>query len=65
MNKHEVGKLKRRMEVTVNGEKGIVCSVHEPEWRDHKTGAQCKEFQGADIRVNGRVAYYHAENIAI
>lgn len=63
MNKYDVGALKKRMEVTVKGEKGIVASVHEPEWRDHSTGRQCKELQGADIKINGEYRYYHAADI--
>lgn len=63
MNKYDVGKLKIGMEVIADGKKGIVCDVHEPEWRCHKTKINKKEFQGADIRVDGQSHYYHADKI--
>ena len=65
MDKKDVGVLKKRMEVIVKGEAGIVASVHEPEWRDHWTGRQCKELQGADIKINGEYRYYHAKDIIV
>ena len=63
MNKNEVGVLKRGDTVLVKGKKGIACSVHEPEWVDHKTRSNQIEFQGADIRLDGRNSYFHAEDI--
>ena len=65
MNKHDTGKLKRGMKVSVKGVEGVVCSVHEPEWVCHKTNAYCKEFQGADIRIEGQISYIHAKDIQL
>ena len=67
MTKYDVGKLKVRDRVTVDGKPGMVVSVHEPEWIDHKTRAFCKEFQGANIRMDGgvRSEYVHAPRIEL
>jgi hypothetical protein len=65
MNKSDVGVLNRGDTVLVHGIKGIVCSVHEPEWINHKTRSKQVEFQGADIRVNGRSSYFHAADIEV
>ena len=63
MNNSDVGILTKGDTVLVNGKKGIVCSVHEPEWTSHKTNMRCIEFQGADIRLDGQNKYFHAIDI--
>ena len=63
MNNSDVGILTRGDEVLANGKKGIVCSVHEPEWISHKTNMRCIEFQGADISMGGQSRYFHARDI--
>jgi len=63
MKNSDIGVLSRGDTVLVLGIKGIVCSVHEPEWVDHKTRSHQIEFQGADIRVDGRNSYFHAADI--
>ena len=65
MNNSDVGILSRGDTVMVNGKKGIVCSVHEPEWIDHITRSHQIEFQGADIRIDGQNKYIHAKDIEI
>jgi hypothetical protein len=65
MDKCDIGKLKRLMEVTAKGDLGIIVSVDEPKWRDHKTQANMHELQGATVKVNCIDSYFHAKDITI
>lgn len=65
MTKYDVGILKIRDCVRVEGQEGVVVDVHEPEWIDHRTRAFRKEFAGADIRFKDEefTVYIPAKNI--
>lgn len=68
MNPSDVGKLKFRDRVSVNGREGTVVSVHEPEWMDHRSQGYRKVLQGADIEFDDRLGlsvYIHAEGISM
>ncbi len=68
MTKYDIGKLSHRDRVSVNGRKGTVVSVHEPQWIDHKTRAQQHVLQGADIAFDDEpeiTRYIHCEDIIL
>lgn len=64
----DTGKLQHKMRVKVGERVGTVVSVHEPQWRDHKTRTDQHVLQGADIAFDdqpGRSEYVHCDKIEI
>lgn len=49
MNKYQIGQLQTGDRVKVGVRTGTVQTVHEPEWRDHKTKQHRTEVSGADV----------------
>ena len=49
MKKYDLGQLQTGDRVKVGVRTGTVETVHEPEWRDHKTKQPRTEVSGADV----------------
>jgi hypothetical protein len=49
MTKYDIGQLQTGDRVKVGVRTGTVKTVHEPQWRDHKTKQHRTEASGADV----------------
>ena len=68
LTKYDIGKLQVGMRVSVDDRIGTIASVHEPQWRDHRTRLWMHELQGADIRFDDErccCVYIHCDEINI